>query len=257
MSGEQVASLVRFSNGSGDPDAHDGQRDGRGMAVKFMLPDGTATDIVAISVPVFPVRTPEAFLEFTRLRKPDPATGQPDMAALGAYLEGHPETAAAVQAALSMEPPASYLSTAYNGIHAFGLVDAGGAVTWVRYRWEPESGVETLPDEEAVAREADYLQLDLAQRLARAPAAFKLVLRLAGEGYPLDDPTAPWPEEAESIVAGRLEVAAPAPDAETDAEVLVFDPMRLTDGVVASDDPILHARPGAYSVSIERRTASS
>ena len=36
-------------------------------------------------------------------------------------------------------------------------------------------------------------------------------------------------------------------------EPLVFDPMRLTDGIEPSDDKILAARPKAYAVSIERR----
>ena len=44
-------------------------------------------------------------------------------------------------------------------------------------------------------------------------------------------------------------------DPETPDEPLVFDPMRLTDGIEPSDDPILAARPKAYSVSIERRCA--
>jgi catalase len=37
---------------------------------------------------------------------------------------------------------------------------------------------------------------------------------------------------------------------------MVFDPMRLTDGIDPSADPILTARPKAYGVSIERRTGS-
>src|ERR671923_394242 len=49
--GAPVPALVRFSNGSGDPDSHDGVPDGRGMAVKFQLPDGSATDIVALTLP--------------------------------------------------------------------------------------------------------------------------------------------------------------------------------------------------------------
>ena len=36
---------------------------------------------------------------------------------------------------------------------------------------------------------------------------------------------------------------------------LVFDPMRLTDGIEPSADQILAARPKAYSVSIDRRCA--
>jgi hypothetical protein len=46
-------------------------------------------------------------------------------------------------------------------------------------------------------------------------------------------------------------------DPETPESPLVFDPMRLTVGIEPSGDKILAARPGAYSVSIERRTASA
>ena len=45
-------------------------------------------------------------------------------------------------------------------------------------------------------------------------------------------------------------------DAETPDKPIVFDPMRLTDGIEPSDDPILAARPKTYSVSIERRTTA-
>src|ERR671922_1185100 len=49
MQGEPAPVTVRFSNASGDPDAHDGIPDGRGMAVKLYLADGTRTDIVAVT----------------------------------------------------------------------------------------------------------------------------------------------------------------------------------------------------------------
>jgi catalase len=35
--------------------------------------------------------------------------------------------------------------------------------------------------------------------------------------------------------------------------VLVFDPVRVTDGIELSDDPILRFRSPAYRVSVERR----
>src|SRR3954454_11026218 len=59
MQGEPVKATVRFSNGSGDPDAPDYGPEIRGMAAKLYLPDGeTRTDISAQTVPRFPVRTP-------------------------------------------------------------------------------------------------------------------------------------------------------------------------------------------------------
>ena len=39
--------------------------------------------------------------------------------------------------------------------------------------------------------------------------------------------------------------------------MLVFDPTRVPDGIRLTADPILLARPGAYSVSIPRRTATA
>ena len=40
-------------------------------------------------------------------------------------------------------------------------------------------------------------------------------------------------------------------------DVLVFDPVRVTDGIELSDDKILLARSGAYRSSVTRRTATS
>ena len=57
------------------------------------------------------------------------------------------------------------------------------------------------------------------------------------------------------VEAGTLEVTAVVGDPEADGEMVVFDPTRVIDGVELSDDPILHARPKAYSVSIDRRSA--
>ena len=96
LQGEPVQTTVRFSNGSGDPTRSDGANDGRGLAVKFYLPDGSRTDIVAITLPLFFVRTPEDFLAFTRVRKPDPETGQPDLEKVGAFLAEHPEAGPAI-----------------------------------------------------------------------------------------------------------------------------------------------------------------
>ena len=57
------------------------------------------------------------------------------------------------------------------------------------------------------------------------------------------------------VEAGRLEVTATVEDPEKGGDVVVFDPTRVIDGVELSDDVILHARPRAYSVSIDRRAS--
>jgi catalase len=253
LQGGTVPALIRFSNASGDPEGHDAQREARGMAVKLRPADGGECDVVAVTTPAFVLRTPEEFLEFLRLRRPDPGTGQPDMEKLGAFLAEHPESQTAVQATLTAEPPASFATLAYFSPHSFKLVAADGTGTWVRYRWRPEVGEATLPDDEARGRGRDYLREELAERLRRGPAGFELLLQIAGESDPIDDPTAVWPDERELVVAGRLEVNELVDDPESEDHIEVFDPTRIVDGVELSDDPILHARPRAYSVSAYRR----
>lgn len=256
LQGDPSRVTVRFSNGSGDPGAPDGERrDGRGMAIKFYLSDGTTTDIVAITIPVFFVRTPEDFLAFTRARKEDPETGEIDMEKVGAFIAEHPETAAALQLILpTFVPPRSYATCAFNSLHAFRLVNASGDGRWVRYRLEPEAGVETIPEEEIDGLAPDYLQGEIRERLEGGPVRFRLLARLAEEGDPLDDPTVAWPDEREEVELGTLELTGLDTTRETGDDILVFDPTRVTEGIELSDDRILRVRGPAYSVSVERRT---
>ena len=244
LQGEPVRVTVRFSNGGGDPNIPDYAREGRGMAVKFYLPDGAKTDIVALTLPCFFVRTPEDFLDFTRARK-DPERLMPD------WLGAHPEALTAIQAALGADPPASYATCAYNSIHSFRWIDADGGSRFVRYRWEPEAGEQTLSPEDAKARGRDYLQQDL---LARGESAFRLKAIVAAEEDAVDDPTVAWPEEREQVEVGRLVVEGPELERERHGDILVFDPTRVIDGIELSDDAILRFRGPAYSVSVERRT---
>jgi catalase len=243
MQGERSRVTVRFSNGGGDPGIPDYAREGRGMAVKFYLADGGKTDIVALTLPCFFVRTPEDFIAFTKARL-EPEKLMPD------FLGAHPEALPAIQAALVADPPESYATCAYNAIHSFWWVDAGGGARCVRYRWEPEAGERTLPGDEAKARGRDYLQEEI---LARGETVFRLLVILAEEGDDIDDPTVAWPSEREQVEVGRLVLTGPDTERERDGDVLVFDPTRVVPGIEPSDDPILNFRPRAYSVSVERR----
>lgn len=253
MQGEPVRVHIRFSNAGGDPGKPDGSREGRGMAVKFYLPDGTTTDVVAVTVPVFAARTPEDFLELISARLPDPATGKPDDAKIGEYLQEHPEAMPSITAALTAQPPESFLRLVYHGVHAFSFQN-GGDARWVRYRWEPEAGEAFLESDEARNRPPDYLRTELEESLVRGPGVFRLWAQLAEDGDPIDDPTLAWPDERERIELGRLEIAELAFDREHDGDVLVMDPTRVTDGIGLSGDRILRARAHAYAESVFRRS---
>src|SRR3954451_5555746 len=128
FAGDPVRVTVRFSNGGANPDGNDAAiGDGRGMALKFYLPDGSTTDIVGLSLPVFFVRTPEEFLEFTLARAES-------FEKVGEFVASHPATADAVQhIAPMLVPPRSYARIAYNSIHAFKLANPAGDERWIRW----------------------------------------------------------------------------------------------------------------------------
>jgi catalase len=254
MQGEPVRATVRFSNGGGNPATRDSARDGRGLAVKLYLDDGSRTDLVAITLPRFFVRTPEDFLEFTRARRPDPDTGQPDMQRMGSFLEAHPEALPAIQHALTQPAPASYAQLEYHGIHAFKWVAADGSERWIRFSFRPAAGTAGLDDEDAAGQPPDYLQDEIRARLARGPVEFALEVAVAEDGDDPDDPTEPWPDDRERVTAGTLRVDGLDDTRERDGDVLVFDPTRVTDGIELSNDRILRVRPEAYAVSVERRS---
>jgi len=225
------------------------------MSVKFHLPEGRDTDIVAINQPVFIVRTPQEFLEFMHLRVRDPATGQPDIAGLMAFVAARPESQVAAQILLNAPPIASFFRAPYYAIHAFRWVAADKTERFVRYRWAPSLGEETLSIEDAGARSADYLREDLLVRLSAAPASFSLHVQIAsGEDDPAD-PTTIWPDDRETVHVGDLTVTRPVADQQA-VESMIFDPMRMCPGIKPSKDPILAARARAYLVSADRRNAT-
>src|SRR4051794_34789343 len=188
LAGPPLRAHVRFSNGSGVVGADYAPREGRGMVVKIYLADGTTTDIVAVSLPAFFVRTPEDFLEFVRARRPDPGTGEPDPEKIGAFVTEHPESLAALGAVLSTLPTDSYLSCEYNALHTFLFEDSAGTVRPGRYHLEPVTGTAAISAEDANGRDADHLQDDLRQRLESGPAVFAVSVSLANGDDVLDDP---------------------------------------------------------------------
>lgn len=252
LQGAEIPVTVRFSSGSGKPSRADGARDERGMAVKFHLPDGQTTDMVSLTLPVFFVKTPEVFLEFLDAQQPDPETGKPNLGRVGEFINAHPETQMATMFVMMNESPASFAGCRFNGIHAFRMTDPDGTKRFVRYSWIPEAESATLSDPETRALGRDYLGEELQRRLVEGPIHYRLQLQLAEEGDDPNDPTTPWPEGRDVVDAGRLTLTEIAG---TSCDGMIFDPGRLIEGIERSDDPILHARSGAYSVSFERRTA--
>lgn len=250
LQGEPVDATVRFSNGSGNPRHPDYVPDVRGMAVKFYLPDGSRTDIVAQSAPRFPVATVEGFLEFV-------VASDVSAAALWRFpwfLARHPRAVKGLPFnALALQPPSSYAAMHYYAIHAFRWMSTEGDERFVRYTLVPQIHERPLTPVAARRRGRDYLQDDLRGRLEAGPLRYQLRVQVAEAGDDVNDPRSVWPSNRRTVDAGTLEITGLDTERETGDDVLVFDPARVTDGIALSDDPILQFRPAAYSESIARR----
>ncbi len=250
--GQPVPVTVRHSN---SPAANPvGPADSVSMATRFYLPDGRVTDLIALPITLFFTRTPEETLELLQVALPDPATGKPDMAKVGEFLAARPWVLRAVTLRKQLPASVSFAQTAYHALHAFRFVNDEDGSVYARYHWEPEAGVATQTIEELRNKSASYLFDELEGRLLQGPVKFNLVLQMAGEGDPTDDPNAPWPEDRPRVTVGELAITRPTTTEEIGDPVMMHDPTRVTDGIELSDDPILAARRGVYEVSVAHRT---
>ncbi len=274
--GKTVPVSVRFSNGSGSPIKHDGWSDVRGMAARFHLADGAATDLVAMTLREFFSPTVEDFLAFSAAARmspvtrqspwskivdmlqlkppmPDPMPGQTASNAAGSldYANHHRPAQLAVFDAATIGAPVSYARATYNAVHAFVVTAPDRTRRYVRFFWQPMAGIK-LTDPAAPPRD-DYLHQELRDRLRYWPAEFQLLMTIGEPGDAIDDPTVPWPLTRRRVVMGTLTLSAVAADQIAGCEKLSFNPCRLVPGIELSNDPILAARRDAYEVSRERR----
>lgn len=250
LQGSRIPATVRFSNGSGDPNAADWRPDARGMAIKFDLPDGSQTDIVTATMPRSPVRTVRGFIELLQAR-----SGPGAIYRVPRFLAEHPESIPALGETLrTMAPPASYAGVRYYGLHAFRWQDAGGGERHVRYHVIPEQPTGAMTPWEARAFGPDYLQKEIVTRVAERTVSLLLVVQIAEPGDPVDDSSARWPRRRRRVAVGRLELLGTDTTREGEDRVLVFDPTRVTDGIECSADPLLRYRSRAYAESVARRT---
>ena len=277
--GRQVQVTVRFSNGSGCAVVHDGWSDVRGMATRFQLANNATTDLIAMTLSAFFAPTPETFLDFAMAAKPTPVTREspwrkfldllelmlplrnpypgetisPDAGAIR-FADENDYAKLAVSQAAAIGAPVSYLRAEYHAVHTFVVIAPDGARRWVRFSWQPVYGVLNTKITDPVIDQ--YLQQDLRDRLAKEPARFTLMMAIGEAGDDFNDSSRPWPPHRVRIMMGTLTLNAVPKDQVADCEHLAFNPMHLTEGIEASDDPVLRVREKAYNLSRDSRAES-
>jgi catalase len=250
LDGSTVPALIRFSNGSGNPAQRDGSPGVRGMAVKFTLPDGSTTDVSTQTARLFVSSTPDGFVGLLKAMRP----GLTTPLRMARYVATHPRLLGALPVLRDANKvPASYATVAYYGLHAFRWVGADGNARFVRYQLIPVASENYLWGSAARSKGPDFLTDELNTRLASGPVRFDFRVQIAGPKDSTVDPSAAW-QSTEMVTVGTLEISGLDTEREHGGDIVVFDPMRVTDGIEPSDDPVLRFRTLVYSASVKLRT---
>jgi len=251
FNGKRIPATFRFSDFTGIPDIPDtiGAANPRGLAIKFHLPDGGSTDIVAHSFDGFPVSTTDDFRDFLlAISKSGPEASHPSP--IESFLGTHPiaKTFVTTQKA----PSVSYGTLAYFGVNAFKFTNKKGVSQFIRYQFIPESGEQFLTPGQLQESGPDYLSKEIAQRLAKGPVKFKMYAQIAEAGDKTGDPGIAWPRSRKLILLGVLTIQKLTKNTVTEDKAMIFNPGNIPSGIELADQMLID-RQKAYPISVAER----
>jgi len=252
LHGAPVPVTVRLADGTGGPQINDDNPTAapRGMAIRFALPGGGFTDIVANSHNGFFVGTADDFLAFLKAIAATKPTS-PHPSPIEQFLGSHPRAAKVITDSKPL--PGSFATLDFYGNNAFVFLDSAGTKRAGRYQILPVAGVSHLDSVAASKVTPNYLFDDLRRRVARGPIKYRLLVQLANPGDPTNDGSIVWPSDRKLVELGTLSLTAIAPDNEELQRSLTFNPIYLTDGIQLSDDPFVALRSAVYALSVQHR----
>ena len=237
---------VRFSDFSGDPTIADDARmaNPRGIAVRFHLPGGSSSDLVAISFNGFPVSNTDDLRELMlAIAASGPSAVAPT--ALDRFLDSHPS---AKKFVADQKTPASFATISYFGVGCLKFTNAKGQSHYVRYQLSPEVGEQLLSPEQQGKVSPNYLMDEIRTRLAAGPIVFGLYAQVAERGDKIDDPSVAWPDTRRRVPLGKLEIKNVTPNTVEEDRALVFAPNNVPDGIQIAD-PLLVFYSKAFRLS--------
>jgi catalase len=253
FNGQRVPVIIRFGVGGGSPNASDTSRSTRSLSIRFETSSGEVWEMANISAPIFGAPTPQALVEGLLVRRPDPATGQPNAERVAAFVAANPATTLQGRWLAANNPPASWATTPYWGVNAFRFRGADGQVRHARWVFEPRAGTERLTEEQMRSLPANFLADELRRRVGGAPVEFDMVLQFAAAGDDVTNPTVAWPDDRPRATVGRLTVSEVAAGPGGPCDPISFMILDQAPGVELSDDPTLQVRASSYAVSLSRR----
>lgn len=249
FNGEKSTANIRFSMAGGNPAANETERSPRGVGVKFTMADGSVHYIAGLTTPVFPGKSPEVFLGLLETLVPD-EQGKVDFSQVAQYRQEHPSTLPQFNWLQANNPPSSYASVNYHGIHAFYFVDDQGKKTKFKWRLVPTEGQKLLTKAQMKQLPDTFLADKLKEELSQGPAHFELQAVIGQADDVTNNPSQAWPEDREVITLGTLSITS---SGDNSCDLINFDPNALAQGVESSDDRILRLRSTAYAISFGKR----
>src|SRR5437762_4075578 len=252
----RVPVIGRFSVAGGRPYVGDTPDAVRGLGLQFSLPEGELWRTAMVNLPVFPVRTPEAFYELLIASKPDPSTSKPDPAKMKAFLARHPETVKALTVIKGQPVSSGFGNTTFHGLNAFRFSSPAGDSIPVRWLVTPMQPFEAASPGSA-PRGKNSLFDALIAAIHRQPLQWRLVVIIGQPGDPTRDASIGWPAERQQVDVGTLTLDRVESDETSAAADINFDPLVLPAGIKPSDDPLLSARSAVYAQSFRRRAGET
>jgi catalase len=225
----------------------DRKRAPRGLAVRFWLPDGRSTDLLAMSVDRFPATSLDGFVSVSHaLSSPLVQRG-----ARVLFLKAMRQFRG-LFVNMTAFAPSSYGRCDYYAIHTFLWGKEGEQP--VRYRWRAEEGRERPLPWRSWRQPADYLQQRLTQRVKKGPVRFGLEIQRPSRDFPrsrLVDIGRPLPRNIEWVRVGTLELQKVTdPETMKARDGILFSPSHLIEGIEPlPGDEIMTARAAAYPAS--------
>src|ERR1700722_7411578 len=247
----QYPVLGRFNLATPDANAPDATVRVHGLGIRIATPEGQEWRSAMIDPPVFVASTPQGFYKLLL-----PAKSK-DANAMKNFIAAHPEFAAFGDWAKNAPWTDSYAEDRFNSLDSFVFVDNAGAEHVVRWSLLPAAQPVSISPADLAKRGPDYLEQEIAQRVANAPLRWTLVVTIANPGDPTDDPTKAWPPDRRTVEVGTLIVQKIEAERDGPCRDINFDPTVLPTGIRASDDPFPAARSAAYAKSYDRRTAEA
>jgi len=250
--------LVRFSTVAGERGAADAERDVRGFAVKFYTEEGV-WDLVGNNTPVFFVRDPYKFPDFIHTQKRDPRTNLRSSTAIWDFWSLSPESLHQVTILMSDRGlPASYRHMHGFGSHTYGVWNAAGQRSWVKFHFKSRQGIRTWTNEEAarvIGADRESHQRDLYEAIERKEfPRWTMAVQVMADAeaartsYNPFDLTKVWPQaEFPLRDIGVVELDRNPTNYFAEVEQASFSPANVVPGIGHSPDKMLQFRALSYA----------